>query len=163
MEKRNGTADSILACYSEALKQKYKIFGLQNGGACWLSNNLTQSKIYGQCGACTNCQNPSCNCAAKKCSNGDDCGDVWASALYSIVPVVPSIQPVNTGANDENTISGSVVTHDPSDQLSVVTYVGIAFGVFMSIGLIILAYIYFRKYQNSIKVISLNDGTHGHS
>ena len=94
MDKKLGNVDSIATCYTLALFSGYTIYSLQYGSECWVSINLTRAERYGQCGSCTTCKNPTCNCANKKCANGDDnCGDAYANEIFLIVPVVPSVTP----------------------------------------------------------------------
>ena len=94
-----GNVNSILDCYKLAAAGGYSVYGLQYGGQCWLGNNLTIATMYGQCGKCTTCGNPACNCANTKCPNGEDCGDGWANALYQVTyrktrSVAPSLSPI---------------------------------------------------------------------
>ena len=93
MTKNIGIVNSALGCYNLALSKGYSIYGLQNGGECWVSNNLTKSEMYGQCGKCTKCSRPNCNCSNKKCANGDKCGDAFANDLFLIPTTVEFLAP----------------------------------------------------------------------
>jgi hypothetical protein len=60
--------DAIVKCYKYAKSKGYKYFAVQDGGHCQGSNNLEESKKYGQSTAC---------------SNGK--GGGWANDIYEIL------------------------------------------------------------------------------
>ena len=96
MDYNFGTVSSIEACFNIAVNNNYNYFGIQSGNQCWLSNNVSKATQLGLCGQCVNngCTNPTCDCSSMKCSNGDNCGDNRASALYQITSgKSPTITP----------------------------------------------------------------------
>ena len=114
MTKSLGLVTSVKSCYILAASKGYKVYGLQNGGECWVSNNLTKAEIYGQCGKCTKCTKPTCNCASMKCLNGDNCGDYSTSSLYLITSTssAPSLAPII--AKSTNLLKSSAPSRSPS-------------------------------------------------
>ena len=91
-----GYVNSINDCYNLALRNKYTVFGLQYGGQCWVSNDLTAAERYGQCSSGTTGTNVNCNCSNMQCPNGDNCGDSWANAVYEISPVFRALTAAPT-------------------------------------------------------------------
>lgn len=56
------------SCFQKALELGYKIFGVQNGGECWLDDSRTNTyDTYGK---------------SKACKNGT--GGKWANNVYEI-------------------------------------------------------------------------------
>lgn len=81
-----GVVYSIADCIDLAYLNHYKYASLQYGGECWVSNDFKSATKYGFCGDCekNKCENPTCNCAAVKCSSGEDCGDALGNLLFRV-------------------------------------------------------------------------------
>lgn len=81
-----GIVNSINDCFNIASSNHNNFYSLQFGGECWVSNDFTSATKYGFCGDCVQngCGNPNCDCAAAKCTSGEDCGDRFGNAFYAI-------------------------------------------------------------------------------
>lgn len=119
-----GNAKSVDECYRKSIGYKY--FGIQYGGECWVSNSLSDSSQYGECGkpGCTGA-NPACTCTMK-CQNGiDNCGGGFSFVLYEVLKSLnpPTVTPSTSSPTATlKPITGPILKN--------VGYIGDSFGNF---------------------------------
>jgi hypothetical protein len=112
MSQFAGNVGSVRQCYNIAINNNYDYFSIQNGGECFLSNNLTRATVYGLCGhdcGLSGCGNVNCTCSARLCASREQCGDGFGNALYQVADINSAIvTPVAVIATGSSTSTASV-------------------------------------------------------